>query len=76
MVLNGWYIDKCLLKLYRRLMFDVIKDGWKHLLIRLLMMKEGAIINNNFDTTGLDVKIETFTELQIKIGGFTLIMLQ
>ena len=45
---------------YRALVFNVIKDGWKHL-DQTFDDERGAIINNNFDTTGLDVKIETFT---------------
>ena len=55
---NGWTLMTP--ETYRRLVFDVIKDGWKHL-NQTFDDERGAIINNNFDTTGLDVKIETFT---------------
>ena len=53
----GW--TKMTVEKYRELVFNVIKDGWRHR-NETFDDERGAIINNNFDTTGLDVKIETF----------------
>ena len=43
---------------YRELVFNVIKDGWRHR-NETFDDERGAIINNDFDDTGFDVRITT-----------------